>query len=164
MKNLIFLSIIVAIIFFATTVSAQSTETKIAEPTTNNSFVLGVRINPYVSWSSGEAVEGISLHIESGYTFKKMYWAIGYTPANKNLYSFNSYSITGLDSKIPFNIVGIIGQNLETGKTNWRIGPSFKLKDGLVSAHVLIAGDFAGKNPFWILSIALPVNLPPWKW
>ena len=152
-KKLIFLSVIVLL---SLRVVAQETK---------NEMVLGLRVNPSITWNQNAAPEaGFSLNVENGYTLNNAYLSIGYSPVNNVIYSFNEYWITSFKSRIPVAVVGVLGNDFHKNESFWQAGIDIGLNKGKAMAALLIGSNFSKYEPAFQLSFTIPFDLSLTKW
>ena len=154
MKKLIFLLVI--IVFSFNGLKAQETK---------NEIVLGLRVNPSITWNQNSAPEaGFSLNVENGYTLNHTYLSIGYSPVNNVIYTFNEHWLTSFESKIPLAVVGVLGNDFKNNEAFWQAGIDVGLNKGKAMAALLIGSNFSKYEPAFQLSFTIPFDLSLKKW
>jgi hypothetical protein len=149
MKKIIFLLMIVLL---SLRVVAQETK---------NEIVLGLRVNPSITWNQNAAPEaGFSLNIENGYTLNHTYLSIGYSPVNNVIYTFNEHWLTSF----PIAVVGVLGNDFKNNEAFWQAGIDVGLNQEKAMATLLIGSNFSKYEPSFQLSFTIPFDLSLKKW
>ena len=127
-------------------------------------LVGGLRLNPSVSYNEEGRSAGFAMHAEIGVSYNsKWYYALGYTPINNSVYSFNQYWITDFKKKIPFAPTLIAVYNVPDKQSSAALGFNVAFNGGKHFGGLFISSPFNKWDLSLILSAVVPLNLTFYK-